>query len=193
MAVAILGAAAIFYWVFYRALPQTTGSIETFVSQPVQVDRDRLGVPHIKARTLEDAWFVQGYTTAEDRMFQMDGLRRLAAGELSEIVGTAGLESDREARRMRIRRIAEQVYTTMTEADKSAMQAYARGVNAYIESHRGRYGVEFTLLGYDPRPWSVVDSLLAGLHMFRTLTNQWKNKLVKRQMLQGGEPDKVNF
>src|SRR5665213_2883657 len=193
MAVAILGAAAIFYWVFYRALPQTTGSIETFVSQPVQVDRDRLGVPHIKARTLEDAWFVQGYTTAEDRMFQMDGLRRLAAGELAEIIGPGALESDRESRRMRMRRIAEELYVQMPDSDKLPMEAYVRGVNAYIESHRGRYGFEFALLGYDPRPWSVVDSLLAGLHMFRTLTNQWKNKLVKRQMLQGGEPDKVNF
>lgn len=193
IAIALAGAAAVFYWVPYRALPKTSGTIETSVAQPVEVDRDSLGVPHIKANSIDDAWFVQGYTTAEDRMFQMDGLRRLAAGELSEIVGTAGLESDREARRMRIRRIAEQVYTTMTEADKSAMQAYARGVNAYIESHRGRYGVEFTLLGYDPRPWSVVDSLLCGLQMFRTLTDNWKTKLIKQQMLRGGEPDKVNY
>jgi penicillin G amidase len=73
------------------------------------------------------------------------------------------------------------------------MQAYARGVNAYIESHRGRYGIEFTLIGYDPRPWSVVDSLLCGLQMFRTLTDDWRPKLAKQQMLRGGEPDKVNF
>ena len=89
--------------------------------------------------------------------------------------------------------MAEQIYANMPESDKSAMQAYARGVNAYIESHRGRYGVEFTLIGYDPRPWSVVDSLLCGLQMFRTLTSDWKNKLIKQQMLRGGEPDKVNF
>ena len=66
-------------------------------------------------------------------------------------------------------------------------------MNAYIVSHRGRYGVEFTLIGYDPRPWSVVDSLLCGLQMFRTLTSDWRNKLIKQQMLHGGEPDKVNF
>jgi len=193
IAIALLAAAAAFYWFLYRALPKTSGTIETLVSQPVEVDRDSLGVPHIKAHTIDDAWFVQGYTTAEDRMFQMDGLRRLAAGELSAVVGPSALESDRDARRIRMRRVAEQVYVEMPASDKSAMQAYARGVNAYIESHRGRYGIEFTLIGYDPRPWSVVDSLLCGLYMFRNLTSDWKNKLVKEQMLRGGEPDKVNF
>ena len=193
IAITLIAAGAVFYWFLYRALPQTSGTIRTLVSQPVEVVRDRLGVPHIKAQNLDDAWFVNGYTTAEDRMFQMDGLRRLASGELSEIIGPAGLESDRDARRMRMRRIAEQVYAEMPAAEKSAMQAYARGVNAYIESHHGRYGEEFTLIGYDPRPWSVVDSLLCGLQMFRTLTNDWKTKLVKQQMLRGSEPDKVNF
>lgn len=184
---------AVWYWVFYRALPQTSGTIETYVGQPVQVDRDQLGVPHIKAKTTEDAWFAQGYTTAEDRMFQMDALRRLAAGELSEVVGAVALESDRDSRRLRMRRSAELIYARMPEADKAEMAAYARGVNAYIESHHGRYGFEFALLGYDPRPWSVVDSLLSGMQMFRTLTNDWKKKLVKQQMLANGEPEKVNF
>lgn len=193
IAIALIAAGVIFYWVFYRALPQTSGTIHTQVSQPVEVGRDRLGVPHIKAQTLEDAIFVQGYTVAEDRMWQMDSLRRLSAGELSEIVGAAGLESDRESRRLRLRRIAEQIYVNLAEPDKKIFAAYARGVNAFIESHRGRYGVEFTLLQYDPRPWSVVDSILVGLHMYRTLTSSWRNKLVKDQMLRTGEPDKVNF
>jgi penicillin amidase len=193
IAISLVAAAVAFYWFLYRALPKTSGTIETWVTQPVEVDRDALGVPHIKAQTIDDAWFVEGYTTAEDRMFQMDGLRRLAAGELSAVVGPSALESDRESRRLRMRRVAEQVYAEMTASDKSAAQAYARGVNAYIESHRGRYGLEFALLHYDPAPWSVIDSLLCGLHMFRTLTTDWKTKLVKQQMLRGGEPDKVNF
>lgn len=193
IAIALVAAGVVFYLVLYRALPKTSGTIATLVSQPVEVERDSLGVPHIRARTIDDAWFVEGYTTAEDRMFQMDGLRRLAAGDLSEIVGPSALESDREARRLRMRRIAEQIYTEMSEADKSDMAAYARGVNAYIESHRGRYGVEFTLIGYDPRPWSVVDSILCGLQMFRTLTSNWKTEIVKQQMLKDGEPDKVNY
>ena len=82
IAIALVATAAVFYWVFYRALPQTSGTIRTWVTQPVQVDRDKLGVPHIKARTLDDAWFAQGYVTAEDRMWQMDTLRRAAGGDL---------------------------------------------------------------------------------------------------------------
>lgn len=193
IAIAIVAALAIGYWVFWRALPQTSGTIEAHVAQPVRVDRDSLGVPHIHARTAADAWFAQGYTTAEDRMFQMDGLRRKAAGELSEIVGPSTLDADRESRRMRMRRIAEAAYTQMAPEDSIAMEAYARGVNAYIESHHGRYGMEFALLQYDPRPWSVVDSLLCGLEMYRSLTNNWSNKVAKARMLIGGEPDKVAY
>lgn len=193
IAIACFVAAIAFYWVFYRALPKTSGSITTLVTQQVEVTRDDLGIPHIKAKTLEDALFVQGYVTAEDRMFQMDALRRLAAGELSEVLGRITLESDRESRRLRLRRVAEQIYTTLSAADKSALTAYARGVNAYIESHHGRYGFEFTALRYDPRPWSVVDSLLTGLNMYRSLTHLWKLKIEKQQMLMTGEADKVNY
>ncbi len=193
IAIGLVAAAGVFYWVFWRALPQTTGTIRTWVSEPVGVDRDKLGVPHIKARTLDDAWFAQGYVTAEDRMWQMDTMRRAAGGDLAEIVGMGGLESDREARRMELRRIAERIYVETPDADKAILQAYARGVNAYIESHRGRYGFEFVVLRYDPRPWSVVDSLLVGLQMYRTLTSDWRTKLVKQRMLTGGDADKVNY
>ncbi len=190
---AVIAASASYYWIFVRVLPQTSGTIETFVSRTVRVDRDRLGVPHIKAASIEDALFVEGYVTAEDRMWQMDILRRLAAGELSEILGPVTLEADRDSRRMRIRRIAQQTYASLSPEEKGPFAAYARGVNAYIESHRGRCGFEFTLLRYDPRPWTAVDSLLIGLQMFRTLTNDWKTKLVKERMLHDGEPVKVDF
>ena len=126
IAIATLVAGGVFYWVFYRALPKTSGSITTRVTQPVEVSRDELGIPHIRAKTLEDALFVQGYVTAEDRMFQMDAMRRLAAGELSEVLGTTTLDADRDSRRLRLRRVAEQIYTTLPEADKAAMAAYAK-------------------------------------------------------------------
>jgi penicillin amidase len=193
IATGVLGIVGIWYWFFYRALPETSGTVATLVSQPVDITRDSHGAPHIRARSIEDAWFAQGYAVASDRLWQMDSLRRLAAGELSEIIGPATLESDREARRLRLRRLAEQQYAGMDATTKSAMAAYARGVNAYIESHHGRYGLEFSALGYDPRPWSVVDSLLVGLHMFRTLTGDWRTKVVKAQMLSTGDAEKVNY
>jgi len=186
-------AAGFYYWIFYRALPETSGSVDTLVTQKVIVDRDSLGVPHIKAQTLEDVYFVEGYVAAGDRLWQMDTLRRVAAGELSEILGPATVELDRDARRLRLRRIAEQQYAMLAPDEKKTMAAYARGVNAYIESHRGHYGFEFNLLSYDPRPWTVTDTLLVGLQMFRTLASDWKTKLIKEKMLRAGEPDKVNF
>jgi penicillin amidase len=189
----LLAAAGAFYWILYRALPETSGTIHTEISKPADVQWDALGVPHIKAQTVEDALYVQGYVTASQRMFQMDGLRRLAAGELSEIIGPAALPSDRESRILRMRRIAEEIYIALDPSEKTLLAAYARGVNAYIESHRGRYGLEFVLIGYDPRPWSVVDSLLAGLQMYRNLTNTYKTKLVKAKMLVNGEKDKVDY
>jgi len=193
IAIAIVAAAVGYYWIFVRPLPQTSGEIRTLVSKPVEVVRDQLGAPHIHAQTIDDALFVQGYVTAEDRMFQMDALRRLSAGELAEVVGPVALESDLDARRMRLRRLAEQIYTQLSPAEHASMAAYARGVNAYIESHRGRYGLEFEALGYDPRAWSEVDTILIGLHMFRLLSSDWRAKLLKEQMLRSGEPDKVNY
>src|SRR5215469_5802641 len=181
------------YWFAWRPLPRRSGTITEHVAAPVSVAFDTLGQPHILAASLDDALFVQGYVTAQDRLWQMDALRRLAAGDLSEVVGPAALESDREVRRLRMRRIAEQAYVTLNADDRAAMAAYARGINAFIATHRGSLPLEFTLLQYQPRPWSVVDSLLISLHMFRTLTTSWREDLLKRNMLAQGDTAKVNF
>ncbi len=105
--IALAAALALVYWYAWRPLPRRSGRVEAPIGAAASVAFDALGVPHIRAASLEDALFVQGYVTAQDRLFQMDGLRRLAAGELSEILGPAYLESDRDSRRLRMRRIAE--------------------------------------------------------------------------------------
>ena len=156
----VVAALAVVYWCVWRPLPRHSGSIEARVSAPVAVRFDAHGVPHVEASSLEDALFVQGYVTAQDRLWQMDALRRQAAGDLSEVVGAAALESDRESRRLRMRRIAERAYVDLPAPDRVAMAAYARGVNAFVNSHLDNLPLEFRLLGYQPRPWSVVDSLL---------------------------------
>ena len=191
--VLVASAAAVFYWYAWRPLPQRSGNVDAPVAGPVSVSFDSLGEPHIRAASEEDALVVQGYVTAQDRLWQMDALRRLAAGDLAEILGPGLLESDRESRRMRLRRIAEAGYLSLPPGDRAALAAYARGVNAFIATHRGNLPVEFTLIGYQPRPWSAVDSLLIALHMFRTLTTTWRNELIKRNMLRAGDPSKVNF
>jgi penicillin amidase len=175
-------------------LPQYHGELALPVSQPVTVTRDSRGIPHIQASTLEDAWFTQGYVTAQERLFQMDALRRKAAGELSEVIGPRTLELDRAARTMLMRPTARRIAQRLDGQQLRAMAAYARGVNTFIESHRGRLPIEFTLLGYDPKPWRVEDSLLAGLQMFADLTTTWQDDLERQRLIDSGlDPQIVNL
>ena len=186
--VAVVAAVGVVWWYAIRPLAKRSGSVAAPVAERVSVAFDTLGEPHIRAASVEDALVAQGYVTAQDRLFQMDLLRRLDAGELAEVFGPAALDSDRESRRLRLRRIAENAYLTLPPADRAAMAAYARGVNAYIASHLHNLPVEFTLAGYQPRPWSVIDSLLISLHMFRDLTTTWRDDLLKRDMMKEGDP-----
>ncbi|MCP5113748.1 MAG: penicillin acylase family protein, partial [bacterium] len=148
------------YWYAWRPLPQRSGEVTLPVSAPATVLFDEIGIPHIRAATTEDAIFLQGYITAQDRMFQMDLIRRRAGGELAAVFGGRALESDRGARQLRVRRLAEQHVRQLGAAERAVFAAYARGVNHYLESNRNRLPVEFTLAGYEPRPWSMVDSML---------------------------------
>ncbi len=131
MLLGLVAVVGVVYWYAWRPLPQRSGSIAAPVAAPVTVAFDALGVPHIHAASLEDALFTQGYVTAQDRLWQMDLLRRYNAGDLAEVFGPAALESDRESRRLRMRRIAEDAYVSLPPADRAAFAAYARGVNAY--------------------------------------------------------------
>lgn len=191
LALGVLAALAAAYWYFWRPLPKTTGVLTAGVLQPVTVVRDSVGVPHIRAASIEDALFVQGYVTAQDRLWQMDAIRRLASGELSEVVGAVALETDTEARRLRLRRAAEAHAASLPEGDRKMIAAYARGVNEFIDVNRANLPVEFRLLGYQPRPWSIADSIAIGLHMYRTLTTTWDHELVKWRMIRSGDPQKV--
>jgi len=191
--VALAAALALVYWYAWRPLPQRSGRVEAPVGASASVSFDSLGVPHIRAASLDDALFAQGYVTAQDRLFQMDGLRRLAGGELAEILGPAYIESDRDSRRLRIRRIAESAYASLPPADRAAMAAYARGVNEFIATHLYNLPLEFTILDCQPRPWSVVDSLLVSLYMYRDLTTTYRDALLKRSMLANGDAKKVEF
>jgi penicillin amidase len=191
---ALLGA---LYWFGWRTLPETSGTIAAPISARATVARDARGVPHISAATWEDAIFLQGYVAAQDRMWQMDGLRRLAAGELAEVLGKGAreaiLDSDRDARRWRLARVAEAQARNMTPEARAIFSAYARGVNYWLETHRHGLPPEFALLGYDPRPWRIEDTLLVALEMGRTLTSTWREKMNKLSMLQGGDSAKVDF
>jgi penicillin G amidase len=193
IALALVAVLAAVYWFAWRPLPQRSGTIQSGVAAPVTVTFDQLGEPHIRAASMEDALFAQGYVTAQDRLFQMDALRRFSSGELAEVLGPSLIESDKESRRLRLRRTAEQGYLQLPAEDRAAFGAYTRGVNAYISTHLDNLPIEFTMVGYQPRPWSAIDSMLICLHMFRDLTTTYRTELIKSDMLAGGDTAKVNF
>ncbi|MGJ5814663.1 penicillin acylase family protein [Paludibaculum fermentans] len=188
----VAGLAGVF-WFVWRPTPQTSGEIQAPTAKPVRIVRDSLGVPHIFAENIDDVLFGQGFATAQDRLWQMDTLRRLAAGELSEIIGKSGLELDRKSRRLRMRQISQMWLRNMPAKDRALLAAYARGVNHYIETNRGKWSPEFTILGYQPRPWLISDTLLCALQMHRTLSGNWEQDLLKAKMLALGDRDKVEF
>lgn len=186
--VALLAGAAAAYWYAYRPLPQTSGTVMApGLDGKVTIRRDGQGVPHIEARTDGDLFFAQGYVLAQDRLFQLEMARRLAAGELSELVGPQARDSDLESRRLRLRRLAGMHAAEMPAADRAPMAAFARGVNHFIETHRDRLPVEFRLLQSDPAPWTVADSVLVGLQMFRSMTGSYREELARRRLLEDGD------
>jgi penicillin amidase len=193
IAVLLVAVLAIVYWFGWRTLPETSGTIKAPIGSKATIARDAKGVPHITATSWEDAIFLQGYAMAQDRMWQMDALRRMAAGELAEVVGRTGLESDRDAHRWRMQRVAEAQEHHLTPGSRAILAAYARGINFFLETHRGRLAPEFAVLRYDPRPWRVRDSVLVVLQMYRMLASSWREEINKSKMLEGGDPAKVDF
>jgi len=193
LAIALLlaaGAGAVYWW-GYRPLPQTSGEIAAPLGQPAEVVRDELGVPHIDAGSDEDLYFLQGFVTAQDRLFQMDFLRRRAAGRLAEIFGEAALANDRRAQTLGMEAAAERYARGLDGPARRIFAAYARGVNFFLERRGRRLPVEFALLRYDPRPWRIADSLLVALEMFRTLSSTWRSDLARQALLESGDPKRV--
>ena len=123
----------------------------------------------------------------------MDGLRRFGAGELSEIAGAAALPADEQSRRMRMRALAEADVARLRPEDRAVFVQYARGVNYFIDTHRGAYSLEFSLPAheYDPRQWSMTDSALIGLVMFRNLTDSSKFEFAKGKLFATGDVPKL--
>lgn len=166
LAVALVGSAVTAFTISRRALPDVTGEFRIDgLDGEVQVQRDDLGVPQIYAGTTHDLFMAQGYVHAQDRFFEMDFRRHVTAGRLSELVGAAGLETDRVIRTLGWRNVAEQEWNLLSQDTRDYLQAYADGVNAYIASRApGQLGLEYTVLGVqvavtDIEPWHPIDSL----------------------------------
>lgn len=168
------------YWYATRSLPMLEGNLVVpGLDQPAQVYRDRWGIPHILAHTEHDLFFVQGYVTAQDRLFAMDIARRKATGRLSEVFGPSDLESDRFYRTLGLQRVAEASLKLYSPEARAVGDAYAAGVNAYISAGI-RYHLlpwEFAVLGYRPQPWTFTDSIAIARSMNFAESGHWGSQL----------------
>ncbi|MCU1321697.1 MAG: peptidase penicillin amidase [Acidobacteriaceae bacterium] len=159
-------------------LAQLDGSVSlTGLGAPVTVRRDNHGVPSIQAASLDDLIVAQGFVTAQDRLWQMETLRRHGAGTIAELFGSTALAHDRLQRTLRLRAAADRALTVLPPDQLHFLELYARGVNASMEAQRSHLPLEFRLLHVDPAPWTPSDSLLVGLVMFQDLTNSFTTKL----------------
>ncbi|MGB6451910.1 MAG: penicillin acylase family protein, partial [Steroidobacteraceae bacterium] len=154
------------YFALRASLPPLDGRIaEAGLAAPVTLERDALGVVTVTAASRADLAFGTGFAHGQDRFFEMDLSRRLAAGELSELVGAAALAQDRETRLFRFRGIARQALAQATPEQRALLAAYARGVNAGLASLASRPW-EYWLLRARPQPWKSEDSFLVSYAMW---------------------------
>jgi penicillin G amidase len=167
-----------------RSLPRTSGTLRLpGLEAAVQVLRDRWGVPHIYARSSDDLFMAQGYVHAQDRLWQMEVQRCTGHGQLAEVFGPIALESDRFMRVMGFGRVARREAALLAGEARAAVEAYVRGVNAYIAQHAGRLPIEFTLLRLNPRPWESADLLVWGKMMALTLSKNWTEEILRARIV----------
>jgi penicillin amidase len=174
------------------SLPQVDGNIElSGVKAPVTVIRDAQGVPHISASSLDDLLFAQGYVTAQDRLWQMDMGRRFGRGELSEVIGESTLKLDKQQRTLRLQDAVNNAIAAASPRDIELVKAYAAGVNAYMEGQQNNWPIEFRILGYTPRKWTIEDSLTIGVNISQTLNSQWQMEYSRSKLIAHLKPEEI--
>jgi penicillin amidase len=164
-----------------QSLPQIDGEIMVAgLEAPVTVVRDRWAIPHIEAESLRDATFALGFVHAQDRLFQMEFRRRLGAGRLAEVVGEAALPTDRFMRTLGLYRRAEASLAYLEPDTIAWFEAYASGVNAFLESRTGPLPPEFLILGHtELEPWRPADSLVWLRLMALDLGVNYRDELLR--------------
>lgn len=169
----------------HRSLAQQTGKISLAgLEAPVDVVRDRWGVPHIFAQSQHDALFAEGFVHAQDRLWQMEFSRRMGRGRLAEILGQPVVTLDRVARVANFAALAQQTVSALPTSAQQALLAYSAGVNAFLRGHHGPLPPELALLGINPEPWTPEDSvILIKLMALQLSANAW-SELFNTKFLQ---------
>ncbi len=158
-----------------KALAQTSGTLKLAgLQKPVKVLRDEWGIAHIYAETQDDLFFAQGFTAAQDRLWQLDLWRRTGEGKLAEVLGERAIERDKFARLLRYRGDMKAEWEAYAPDAKPIITAFVRGINAWIEQTKDNLPIEFQLAGYKPEPWTpeVCLTRMAGYVMTRNATTE---------------------
>ena len=177
----------IFYYFLSRSLPDYNASYAlSGIAGPVEIVRNNNDVPHIFAENDDDAFFALGFAHAQDRLWQMTMLRRTAQGKLSEIFGARTLKTDELLRRLDLYSLALSSVAVQDDATKSALQAYARGVNAWIEQINkqalGRGAPEFFLFSTQIDAWAPADSIAIIKLMALQLSSHLDSEVMRAEM-----------
>ena len=176
-----------------QAVPDTTDAISLpGLSAAVQVYRDRWGIPHIRAANTADAFLAQGFVTAQDRLWQMEYDRRRGSGRWAEVVGASGLTQDLAMRRFRLEPAARADYQSCSAATRALLDAYAQGVNAWIDyaTAANCLPAEYAITGIAPEPWQPWDGLTA-FKVRHILMGVFESKLWRAQLVQRLGPEKA--
>jgi penicillin amidase len=176
------------------SLPQVEGRIAVAgLNAAVTIARDGDGVPLITAADDADAVFGLGFAHAQDRLFQMETMRRYGAGRLAEIFGVQALPIDRQMRVLGIYRLAEAAFPLLSPPVRRGLEAYAAGVNAFLATRRGALPPEFLLLRFAPEPWRPADSLVWGKLMDLELAGNFRGELLRARLVRTLSPEQLGF
>lgn len=188
------GGGGTFFYIKLRAsLPVLGGEAHVpGLGSPVTVTLDQFGIPTITAQSRLDAFRALGYVAARDRLFQMDLMRRATSGRLAEIIGRLGLENDIKHRVIGFNRAAVQITRSLPKDQREALEAYAEGVNAFLQQMETP-PLEFLVLGYRPEPWRMEDSILVFLNMFEDLYGRDDDERMMTIMKKRLPPEVVDF
>ncbi|MBI9082114.1 MAG: penicillin acylase family protein [Desulfobacterales bacterium] len=168
-----------------RGVPDYTGRVELRgLKAPVDIFRDDFAIPHIYAKHEPDLYRAIGWCMAQDRLFQMDLIRRATTGRLSEVIGEKTVEVDHLMRTLNMSGKSERMMANSEAASLAGMDAFSDGVNQYIEAHRGRLPVEFAILGYEPEPWKPIHSFNVAGFMAFDLSTGWKTEIFFHKVME---------
>ena len=165
--------------VTYSLPPNYEEISSEFVGRDVQMLRNDYGVPHIIADSEQDMYFMHGYAQAQDRLWQLDHLRRLATGETAEIFGDGNVNYDKFIRAFDLKDLAEQSWRVMSGESRSVLSSYTKGINFFIDKHKNRLPLEFDNLEYFPKPWNETDCIAIYKYISLQMSAGFRQDLVK--------------